>query len=522
MLEGYALEVTLTTANAAAQAWYGYEQGIIAGILISPHFLGAFPQLSTPSIEGIFISSFALGNLVGCILTACLGDWLGRRKTLWVGALISATGGILQAAAYSFPMLMVGRVVSGLGNGMTSATCGVYQAEATRGSRRGKMSVIVVLHNVVFYMIGSWLTLATSYMPNSGQWRVPFALQLFPACFLSLLVFTPESPRWLVLRGRDDEAIESLRRYLGKGLDSHDPLVQDEYRSIKAAVMIERQANVSLKEVVLCRDRSSHLKRMLLGMGGQFMQQMGGINALNYYFSIILKENLGFSDLMARVLTGANATSYCISTAMAFWIIDRRGRRFLMLIGLILQGAAYVMVAVAVAKLSFAPQQWGAVAITFLFAYYASFGCTWGMVPWIYQAEINSLSMRTRGASAAVATNWIFGFVCTQFTSVGIRNLGYKFYIMFAVFNLAFIPIVYFLYPETANRTLEDLDDYFDKSSPHRTIIRVGDKVAKQHHRPAEAIEAERRRVESANFSAKDDTTKGGKQFVEHVEVAGE
>jgi len=86
--------------------------------LISSHFLKAFPQLSTPSIEGIFISSFSLGNLVGCILTALLGDWLGRKKTLWNGALISATGGILQAAAYSFPMLMLGRVVSGLGNGI--------------------------------------------------------------------------------------------------------------------------------------------------------------------------------------------------------------------------------------------------------------------------------------------------------------------------------------------------------------------------------------------------------------------
>ena len=91
--------------------------------------------------------------------------------------------------------------------------------------------------------------------------------KLFPACFLSLLAFTPESPRWLVLRGRDDEAIESLRRYLGKGLSADDPIVQDEYKSIKAAVMIEKEANVSLKEVVLCRDRSSHLRRMLLGMG---------------------------------------------------------------------------------------------------------------------------------------------------------------------------------------------------------------------------------------------------------------
>lgn len=125
---------------------------------------------------------------------------------------------------------------------------------------------------------------------------------------------------------------------------------------------------------------------------------MSGINALNYYFAIILENNLGFSQLLARVLTGANATSYCISTALAFWIIESRGRRFLMMSGLWLQGFAYVLVAIAVALLSSAPSQWGAVAITFLFFYYAAFGCTWGMVPWIYQAEVNSLAMRTKGA----------------------------------------------------------------------------------------------------------------------------
>ncbi|KAK5162871.1 uncharacterized protein LTR77_011128 [Saxophila tyrrhenica] len=523
--EGYALEVVLTTANAAAQAWYGYEQGIIAGILVSERFLDTFPQIRTPVIEGTFTSIFSLGNLVGCLLAALFGDKLGRKNTLRVGAAISSIGAILQFSATAFEQLMLGRVINGLGNGiyarergMTSATCGVFQAESVRGSRRGKLSVIVVLHNVVFYMIASWLTLGTFFLDNSGQWRIPFALQLVPAIVLIIFLFlVPESPRWLMLKDRHEEAIESLRRYLGKGLTADDDVVQNEYKSIRGALEIERQSKISFKQVILCRDRSSHLKRMLLGMGGQFMQQMGGINALNYYFSIILQENLGMTALMARVLTGVNATTYCISTAMAFWIIERAGRRFLMLSGLGLQGFAYIMVAISVALLATAPQQWGAVAITFLFFYYAAFGCTWGMVPWIYQAEINSLAMRVRGAAAATSMNWLFGFVCTQFTSVGIRNLGYRFYIIFAVLNVVFLPVVYFLYPETANRTLEDLDAYFDRDSGHTTIIRIGDKVAKQHKRPQEAIDAERRRIEMTTEAEVFDRKLSGISHVEEV-----
>ncbi|KAI7967973.1 hypothetical protein EIK77_000714 [Talaromyces pinophilus] len=122
--------------------------------------------------------------------------------------------------------------------------------------------------------------------------------------------------------------------------------------------------------------------------------------------------------------------------------------------------------------------------------------------------------MRTQGGAAATATNWLFGFVCTQFTPTGIRNIGYRFYIsklqsqslprvmsftkqllVFACFNLIFVAVVYFLYPETANRTLEDLDAYFDRDSGHKTIIPIDDKVAKQTARPLEAIEAEARRI---------------------------
>jgi len=183
-----------------------------------------------------------------------------------------------------------------------------------------------------------------------------FLLQLVPCMVMCcLLPLLPESPRWLVMKDRRDDAHEALRRYLGKDLTLDEPAVVNELLSIEEAYNIERQSRMSLKEVILCRDRSGHLKRLLLGCGGQFMQQFGGINALNYYFPIILTENIGLSEFMARVLTGCNATSYMISSALCFWMIERFGRRSLMLSGLVLQCSAYVMVAIAVALLAQAP-----------------------------------------------------------------------------------------------------------------------------------------------------------------------
>ncbi|KAJ5083938.1 hypothetical protein NUU61_008517 [Penicillium alfredii] len=511
MLDGPALEVVLTAANSAAQAWYGYDQGVVSGILISPDFIRVFPQTKVSSIQGITASCFSLGNLAGCLIAACYGNRLGRKNTLRIGAVISAIGAVLQFLSFAFPQLIVGRVINGVGNGMTSSTCGVYQAESCRSDRRGKLSVIVVLHNVVFYCAATWLTLGCSFLPGGYQWRLPLALQLVPCMFLvALLPLVPDSPRWLLMQGKTEQGLEAIRRYSGRGLEAEDPVVQSEYHSILGAIRIERESQISFTHVLARRDRSSHLKRLLLGCGGQFMQQFGGINALNYYFTIMLIDNVGLDEFKARVLTGCNATSYMVSSALCFWLIERCGRRVLMLSGLSLQCLAYVMVAIAIALLRQAPYEWGIVAVAFLFFYYATFGCTWGMVPWVYQAEINSLAMRTQGAAAATATNWLAGFICTQFTPTGIANIGYRFYIIFAVFNLAFIAVVYFLYPETAYRTLEDLDVYFDRDSNHRTIIPIHDTVAKQSKRPFEAIEAEAQRVAATKADAKG--------IVEHVE----
>ena len=128
--------------------------------------------------ERIVYSRKKLGNLLGCLLAACYGDRLGRKNTLRVGGVISALGAVLQVAAFSFPQLIVGRVVNGVGNGMLSSTCGIFQAESCASGRRGKLSVIVVLHNVVFYCIATWTTLACYFTSGGWQWRLPLGLQV--------------------------------------------------------------------------------------------------------------------------------------------------------------------------------------------------------------------------------------------------------------------------------------------------------------------------------------------------------
>jgi len=159
------------------------------------------------------------------------------------------------------------------------------------------------------------------------------------------------------MQDKVDEAQDALRRYLGQDLASDDPAVLLELNSIQESLEIEKKSAITFKEVILCRDRSRHLVRLSLGCGGQFMQQFGGINALNYYFPIILTESLGQTELLARILTGCNATSYMISSGLCFWMIERFGRRSLMFSGLALQCLAYVMVAISVALLATAPTQ---------------------------------------------------------------------------------------------------------------------------------------------------------------------
>jgi hypothetical protein len=176
-------------------------------------------------------------------------------------------------------------------------------------------------------------------------------------------------------------------------------------------------------------------------------------------------------------------------------MVEKWGRRGLMLLSTAGQGLCFLIVTILL-RYAENPNNghvFATASIPFFFLYYISFGVGMLGVPWLYPTEINSLPMRTKGAALATATNWITNFVIVEITPIGLQNLGWKFWIVWTVFNAAFMPVIYFFYPETANRSLEDLDMYY-RENPSLIVTRDPDAISAR--RPFKYVEQEHEEIE--------------------------
>ncbi|KAH8202503.1 hypothetical protein TruAng_003311 [Truncatella angustata] len=487
----------ITLVDAMSAMWFGYCQGVFAGVLVSEDFLRLFPQTSDANISGIVTSCFLLGAFFGAMLAFLLGDQLGRKKTIIIGHILNFTGALLQCLAWSLPQIIIGRIVNGFGMGMTSTMSPVYLAECARSHVRGRLLVIGASSNVTSFCIANWISYGMYYQPGPLQWRFPLGFQLIFALFLTpILFFTPESPRWLLLVSKDEDALRVIARLAGTGTE--DGTADREFRSIKEAIRMERESKVPVMDVLCHRDKTRNFRRLILSCGTQFMQQFSGINALGFYLPTLLQQSVGFDNRMSRLLTAVIGTIYFLSAFGSIAVIDHVGRRRLMLIGSVLTAACHLIASVCL-KVGDEDQSRAkmmrSVAVAMFTLYHVFFGCTWAGVPWVYSAELNSLGWRTRGAAAATATNWLMAFVVVQYTKVGLDNLGWAFYLIFAGLTFSYIPVVYCFYPETSGRTLEDMDEVFIR---HPDVFVCRNPETTQLTRPQVLVDAERDRIARA------------------------
>ncbi|KAH7879348.1 hexose carrier protein [Lentinula edodes] len=524
-MTGAKLNIWLAIACTTAMTLFGYDQGVFGGIIVTDSFLDTMGNPDS-GLQGTIVSLYDIGCFAGAMITIAFGEHFGRKKWLIFGVIIMSIGAILQTSAFTVAHMIVARLITGnhsLSSSMNTSTAPVWQSETAKASWRGSLIVFSMIMNIAGFSLSNWMTYGLSFVSGSISWRFPIAFQLvFSVILLATVPWLPESPRWLIAHGREAEGAEVLASLEGDGATVDSPQVLNQQLEILEAVKIEREQSPSWGAILKGKTGNTGMvKRLLLGSGTQWMQQLVGINVTSYYLPLVLQNSVGLSNTMSRLLAACNSVSYLIFSFIGLWLIERAGRRKLMMWGAAGQAVCYALISGLLSQANGTTtrgQSFGAGATTFFFVYYLFFGICWQGVPWLYPVEINSLSMRTKGAALATGSNWISNYIVVQITPTGIQNLGWKFYLIWMAFNTAFVPLIWMFYPETANRHLEDIDKLYRDNQDLVFVLRC--KEAYQTERPQRFIDAEHEREEAVKHSpinVKDGNLDGE---VEHNEYA--
>jgi SP family galactose:H+ symporter-like MFS transporter len=422
---------------------FGYDTGVISGALI---FIRAQFGLSTFQQE-LVVSVVLIGAAVGALSGGRLADVFGRRFMLLITALIFVMGALVCAATPSLNILVVGRLIVGLGIGFSTSTVPIYISEVSPPQTRGWQVSLFQLA----ITIGILAAYVVDYVfSGSSGWRWMLGLAFVPGAILGLgMIRMPESPRWLAKHGHSDLARHVLARI--RGTES----IESEWLEIQKT-LAEAEERGPFSDLFSPSIRMA----LVIGIGLAIFQQVTGINTVIYYAPLIV-QSAGISTASGAILATAGiGLVNVIMTIVAMWLIDHVGRRPLLLIGI-----AGMILSLGVLGLVFRMPTGGALAwlaVITLMVYVASFAISLGPIFWLLIAEIYPLKVRGIAEGSAAGVNWAFNFLVsiTFLTLVEVLGPSLTFWV-YALLAIASWLFSYYLVPETKGRTLEEIEHSF-------------------------------------------------------------
>jgi MFS transporter, SP family, sugar:H+ symporter len=421
---------------------FGYDTGVISGaiLFISPD-LGL-----TPFLEGLVVASLLLGAAIGAACAGPLSDRLGRRNLILIAAVTFTVGAIGAALSPNVAVLVLFRVVLGLAVGAAALIVPLYLSEIAPTEIRGAISSL----NQLMITVGILLAfIVNALLADSGAWRWMLGLAVIPSLILLVgMYFMPETPRWLVSRGRENEARDVLLQ------SRTEEEAENEIREIKE---VEREEEGGLRELAAPWVRPA----LIVAIGLAVFQQIIGINTIIYYAPTTLK-NVGYGDAAAIYANLIIGVVNVLMTLVAIRIIDRVGRKPLLLGGLVGMVISLTVLGLSTLLLSEPSSPTDTVAIITLIClagFIISFAATWGPTVWVVLPEVLPLRIRGTAMGVAIFLHWIANFIVSQtFPSLlaalgpGIPFLGYA-----VIGVLAFIFVSAFV-TETKGRSLEEIE----------------------------------------------------------------
>ncbi|OCH86847.1 general substrate transporter [Obba rivulosa] len=491
---------------ALGSVTFGYDLGIIAAVLPSESFLETTGNPDATA-QGLIVGCLLLGAFASNFYIGTLADVVGRRLSILAGCVVFLVGGAIQTGAQSIRYMYGGRFLAGMGIGMLAMLAPLYQAEIAHPSIRGRLTTLQQLMLGIGALIASFIGYGCFHgLTGQAQWRVPLAIQLLPAIPLAFFILLlPESPRFLAMQGRTDEARVVLARLHAHG-DTDDPFVVSEHREIVAQVAREKLETADAWAQLFAR--RSNLRRLVLGVAIQFSIQLTGVSTLQYYSPRIF-ASLGIGTSTTLGLQAGNSCIALIGEALCVWYVDRLGRRGPFIWGNALSACTFAVGTALIACFPAGENPSASrafVAMTWLFNFVFSACC--GPLSWAIPVEMFNSATRAKATAITSAAAWISNFMIAQVSPVAFQNIGWRFYLVFAVCGCSNALFFWAFLPETKGIPLEELDDYFD----HVPLFVPGSKV-----QLGDANEREEELRHAGVDMHVDSTKLGEKEEIEHL-----
>ncbi|GAA5996172.1 hypothetical protein JCM5350_000491 [Sporobolomyces pararoseus] len=452
---------------------YGYDTGNISGVKEMDYFKRQIGSLQpdgsyalSSGDNSLVTSILSAGTFVGALFAGAVANKIGRRFGIMAYLVLFCIGVGLQTGGKSLSIFVVGRVFAGLGVGGTSCIVPMYQSECAPRHIRGMIVGAYQWMITIGLLIAAVVVNATKDRNDLGSYAIPIGIQFAWAAILAAgLGFLPESPRWLISAGKDEQAQVALARILGVDVDS--PQVAEEYAEIASQIHHTRSLG-STSYLDCFKSQNRNRLRTFTGLGIQALQQLSGINFIFYYGTQFF-QNSGIANPF--IITIATNVVNVGATVPGLFLVDRAGRRPLLLIGaagMIICHFIVAGVGVGVSADNKAGQQ---TLVAFVCIFIAFFAATWGPLAWVVTGEIYPTATRGKQMSMSTASNWLWNFGIGYATPYmvddvpGSAGLGSNvFWVWGGASCLCFL-FVFFMIPETKGLSLEQVDILYRKSS---------------------------------------------------------
>ncbi|KAJ9144531.1 Hexose transporter protein [Pleurostoma richardsiae] len=453
----------------------GYDGSLLNGLQTMDSWQYFFDH-PTGSRLGIFGAMPGFGGLFVLLFAPYIADGLGRKIGTALGCVFVILGALLQA----FPpphnpdaMYLIGRFIVGLGSNISNGTCPLLITEVAHPKHRGKITTI---YNTLWYLgaiVAAWVSFGTlRNLTGNIEWRLPTALQcLMPGIQLLAVWFLPESPRWLISKGKADKAKEVLIKYHGNGQD--DEFVTWEFAEIENTLRLEKEAAAGNGWAELIRTKGNR-KRCILIILTAIFSQCSGNGLVSYYLAAVL-TTVGIKNSIDQAYINGGLTIWCfLVSLMSAFFVDRFGRRVLFLfagVGMLISFSVWTACSAVYAQTESSAA--GGAVIAMIFVFYGVAGAAWPGLTVSYTVEILPYNIRAKGLTLCFCFTALSGIFNQYVNPVGLDSLEWKWYLFYVAVLVVECLVIYFYFVETRGPTLEEIAVIFDGDDSAAAFARL-------------------------------------------------